>query len=41
MKVIAIICHPDDMELTCGVKYAEGFTPALVSGRLRTYRLLP
>jgi len=25
----------------CGVKYAEGFTPALVSGRLRTYRLLP
>lgn len=25
----------------CGVMYAEGFTPALVSGRLRTYRLLP
>lgn len=25
----------------CGVEYAEGFTPALVSGRLRTYRLLP
>lgn len=25
----------------CGVKYAEGFTPCLVSGRLRTYRLLP
>lgn len=25
----------------CGVKFAEGFTPALVSGRLRTYRLLP
>jgi len=25
----------------CGVKYAEGFTPALVSGRLRPYRLLP
>ena len=25
----------------CGVLYAEGFTPALVSGRLRTYRLLP
>lgn len=25
----------------CGVMYAEGFTPALVSGRLRTCRLLP
>ncbi len=25
----------------CGVAYAEGFTPALVSGRLRTFRLLP
>lgn len=25
----------------CGVMYAEGFTPALVSGRIRTYRLLP
>ncbi len=25
----------------CGVKYAEGFTPCLASGRLRTYRLLP
>ena len=25
----------------CGVLYAEAFTPALVSGRLRTYRLLP
>ena len=25
----------------CGVEYAEGFTPALVSGRLRPYRLLP
>lgn len=25
----------------CGVKYAEGFTPALLSGRLKTYRLLP
>lgn len=25
----------------CGAAYAEGFTPALVSGRLRTYRLLP
>ena len=25
----------------CGVKYAEGFTPALVSGRLKPYRVLP
>ena len=25
----------------CGVKYAEGFTPALLSQRLRTYRVLP
>ena len=25
----------------CGVLYAEGFVPALVSGRLRPYRLLP
>ncbi len=25
----------------CGVKYAEGFTPALISGRLRPFRLLP
>ena len=25
----------------CGVAYAEGFTPALVSGRLRPYRVLP
>lgn len=24
-----------------GVKYAEGFAPAFVSGRLRTYRVLP
>ncbi len=25
----------------CGVKYAEGFIPAFLSGRLRTYRVLP
>lgn len=25
----------------CGVKYAEGFAPAFISGRFRTYRLLP
>jgi hypothetical protein len=25
----------------CGVKYAEGFTPALVSGRLKPFRVLP
>lgn len=25
----------------CGVKYAEAFRPLLVSGRMRTYRMLP
>lgn len=27
--------------MQCGVKYAEGFAPCLVSGRMRTYRMLP
>ena len=25
----------------CGVKYAEAFRPLIVSGRMRSYRILP